>query len=131
MAEDHEARQRPSPGAEDDRTYNPVWLAERTQWSQAQGVQFPLSGAQGSSSNYHHGRRLQRNRLSAVSVLHCEAETKGCQYEYLLPPININIKSISDAYAGQVDGHGVPSYEIKAPVTIKETVFLTMEDTDI
>lgn len=40
--------------------------------------------------------------------------TFGCKYEYVSPPLNINIKSISDAFAGYFDVHGVPNYEVKA-----------------
>lgn len=122
----------------DDLTYNPVWLAERTQWPQGIRPPFalrpqplPLSGAEKDPTFAtmraaykgivcpRCGCCLARQKLEGW---YCA--TLGCKFEYLLPPLNINIKSISDAFAGQFDGHGVPNFEVKAPVTLKESVFL-------
>ncbi|KAL9586889.1 MAG: hypothetical protein Q9212_000633 [Teloschistes hypoglaucus] len=123
----------------DDRlTYNPTWLAERTEWPQGIRPPFalrpqplPLSGAE-KDPTFATMRAAYKGIVcplcrSCIARQRLEGwfcATEGCQFEYLLPPININIKSISDAYAGQFDGHGVPNYEVKAPVSLKETVFL-------
>ncbi|KAL8631966.1 hypothetical protein Q9189_002342 [Teloschistes chrysophthalmus] len=101
----------------DPLTYNPAWLAERTEWPQGIRPPFalrpqplPLSGAQKDPTF--------ATMRAAYKGIVC------CHFEYLLPPLNINIRSISDAFAGQFDGHGVPSYEVKAPFSLVETVFL-------
>ncbi|KAI4243266.1 MAG: hypothetical protein LQ352_007068 [Teloschistes flavicans] len=122
----------------DQLSYNPEWLAERIEWPAEIRPPFalrpqplPLSGAQ-RDPTFATMRAAYKGIvcpccgccLARQKIEGWFCETVGCRYEYLLPPININIKTITDAFAGQFDGHAVPSFEIKPPVQLRDVVFL-------
>ncbi|KAL8738701.1 MAG: hypothetical protein Q9181_000523 [Wetmoreana brouardii] len=114
----------------DTLTYNPVWLAERTQWPDNIIPPFalcpkPLSLTETEDPLFYTKRAAYKGMvcpdcgccIARTNMEGWTCETEGCNFTHPLPQMRLDIRDIEKSHAAQPDGHAVPNSECQSPIT--------------
>ncbi|KAL9605193.1 MAG: hypothetical protein Q9179_001625 [Wetmoreana sp. 5 TL-2023] len=114
----------------DTLTYNPVWLAERTQWPDNIIPPFalcpkPLSLTETENPFYYTTRAAYKGIvcpdcgccIARTKMEGWTCETEGCNFTHPLPRMSLDIRAIEKSFAAQPDGHAAPTSDCQSPIT--------------